>query len=157
ISGHRGDKRRKEKQVTVILHRAFEKPEHTNRYKPAQKRQNKPRQTRAGEFENAIIGLDILRDTGGELVIFIGFLLDYVDDVIDGDSSYEPSHFVGYRNRFQVIFLHDPGDFAVFGINVDRIELPDIKVVDWHFRRTHQKVFERQTAFEPVFVIDHVN
>ncbi|MCY1460414.1 hypothetical protein D9M71_779720 [compost metagenome] len=84
----------------MFQHRAFKKTEHPYGYKTAQKRQDKPRKSGFRQFYDAVIRFNVLGDTGRQLVIFVGFVLDDVDDIVDGNSSDQAPQLIDYRNGF---------------------------------------------------------
>ena len=117
IAAHPGDDRHQHREHRIFADLALEQADHAGGEDRGAEVDHQPEQAPADGQPDRLVDVAFAR-AGEQQDVLAGFLLDDVDDVVDGDHADQPPGVVDHRGRNQRIFLEAERD--VFLVHVDR-------------------------------------
>src|SRR5690606_20474622 len=102
IAAHRGDDGHQHRQCNHLLYGRIEQPDHEGHHHRRDEVDHQPRHTAAHRVDGGV-GHVLVAHAGQQLDVLVRFLVDHVDDVVDGQHADQPPAFIDHAYFHQVI------------------------------------------------------
>ena len=155
IAAHAGDDRHQHGQCDEARNLALEQPDHAGGEDRGAEIHHQPGQPAADGRADRLVDVALGARAGEEQSILARFLLDDVDDVVDGDHADQPPALIDHGGGDQGIFLEAERDLLLVHVDRDQGLLALHHVGDRDPPRRAQDPGEQAGADRAVRRIDH--